>query len=326
MEKIYQMLPWVKMSQAVDWLRRLTGSTLEESDLLSLCEAGLCDIYVNVGSSKAGTDEDSWLLDVIASGYHRIRNPQVLALQVVGQDLAMELHGKVVWFTSDDQVKQGEINWFTSFDPNEVSTLFKSPDIKALAEKLNADELSANANELELLRKSAEDDRLAKQAALLRAQEAEAESSALRTQVMLAEERASAYRNIAKDLRSGEQLLTQQLNAECKARQLSETAVSDLRQSADFDAEVSPRERASYERIIYVLAREAGYKLTKPHADENLIIAQATLLGAKIPTGKGVIARKLKDASDRFNKDLNETAESDLITNPIRDLADPIRA
>lgn len=64
-----------------------------------------------------------------------------------------------------------------------------------------------------------------------------------------------------------------------------------------------PRERATFERLLYVLAREAGYKLEKPHSDEVLIREYAARIGATAPTGKGSIARKLEAAIERYKRD-----------------------
>ncbi len=66
------------------------------------------------------------------------------------------------------------------------------------------------------------------------------------------------------------------------------------------------RERATFERLLYVLAREAKYQLQKPYADEGLIVLYADTIGAKVPTGKGLIAKKLEAAIARFAQDQNE--------------------
>lgn len=66
------------------------------------------------------------------------------------------------------------------------------------------------------------------------------------------------------------------------------------------------RERASFERLLYVLAREAGYRLEKPYADADLILRYADTIGAKVPTGKGLIAKKLEAAIARFAEDQKE--------------------
>lgn len=66
------------------------------------------------------------------------------------------------------------------------------------------------------------------------------------------------------------------------------------------------RERASFERLVYVLAHEAGYRLEKPYAAEDVILRYAATIGAKVPTGKGLIAKKLEAAAARFAQDQKE--------------------
>ncbi|MDF3194274.1 hypothetical protein [Pseudomonas sp. 1928-m] len=75
------------------------------------------------------------------------------------------------------------------------------------------------------------------------------------------------------------------------------------------DATTKPldsRERTTFERLVYVLAREAKYRLEKPYADADLILQYADTIGAKVPTGKGLIAKKLEAAAARFAKDQEE--------------------
>lgn len=73
-----------------------------------------------------------------------------------------------------------------------------------------------------------------------------------------------------------------------------------------------PRERATFERLIYVLALEAGYKLQKPSADEALIQEAAARRSAIVPKGKGPIANKLTAAIARFKQDRQEAEASKL--------------
>jgi hypothetical protein len=58
-------------------------------------------------------------------------------------------------------------------------------------------------------------------------------------------------------------------------------------------SKIDPRERETYNRILYVLARKAGLKLEKLGADEKLLIEYAAREGLIIPSGNGTIERKL---------------------------------
>lgn len=82
-------------------------------------------------------------------------------------------------------------------------------------------------------------------------------------------------------------------------------AVADS-QNFSSNKPLDSRERASFERLVYVLAREAKYRLEKPYADADLILRYADTIGAKVPTGKGLIAKKLEAAATRFAQDQKE--------------------
>lgn len=56
---------------------------------------------------------------------------------------------------------------------------------------------------------------------------------------------------------------------------------------------LDPRERDTYSRILFVLAKKAGLKLERLGADEKLLVEYAAREGLPIPTGKGTIERKL---------------------------------
>lgn len=68
------------------------------------------------------------------------------------------------------------------------------------------------------------------------------------------------------------------------------------------------RERVTIERLIFVLAKGAKYRLEKPTADEEAISAFAASIGATVPTGKGTIAKQLKAAAMRAESDKQLTA------------------
>lgn len=69
------------------------------------------------------------------------------------------------------------------------------------------------------------------------------------------------------------------------------------------EQELDSRERATFERLVYVLAKEAGYQLDATHADETTIQQAAAAHNARVPTGKGTIAKYLKAAKARAEQD-----------------------
>lgn len=111
----------------------------------------------------------------------------------------------------------------------------------------------------------------------------------------------------ALDKASGEQ--TARLVAESKLQDLKDlkSLLDKVSNWASPVKEIDPRERATFERLLYVLAREAKYPLEgECYPDEAALIKYADLIGATVPTGKGVIAAKLKNAIDRCIKDKKE--------------------
>ena len=89
------------------------------------------------------------------------------------------------------------------------------------------------------------------------------------------------------------QQLQHELEQERIARQSLELELTALREKP-----LDPRERASFERLLYVLAREANFTMEKPYADADVIIRMAELLGAKVPRA-GTIASFLELAKAR---------------------------
>lgn len=114
--------------------------------------------------------------------------------------------------------------------------------------------------------------------------------------------------NSAAELESLRQRIEQEQvareSAECRAA-LAEGEATELRAALEEldEKPVDPRERVTFERLVYTLAREAGYKLEKPSADEAAIQQYAGSIGAMVPGGKGPIAGKLKAAVARFEQD-----------------------
>lgn len=121
---------------------------------------------------------------------------------------------------------------------------------------------------------------------------------------------ALAAKIAAEDRRLAEALelntLREELELERAKRQEVESELAEMRRSfAEIKSEpVESRERFTYERLLYVLARQARYPLEgKCYNDEGLIQQYAARIGAKVPTGKGPIAKKLVAAVARFAED-----------------------
>lgn len=89
------------------------------------------------------------------------------------------------------------------------------------------------------------------------------------------------------------QHLQHELEQERIARQSLEVELTALRQKP-----LEPRERASFERLLYVLACEAKFQLKNPYSDAEAIIKAADGLRVKVPAD-GTIAKFLSVAKAR---------------------------
>lgn len=179
MDKVYRLLPWLSLDQAVDWLRRLTKAEITSDILLCLCEAGRTQAYVNVGTGCSGTDEDSWLLSVHASGYHSVTNQEQLRFALKDQQKLL-LYGQVMVFAENGDISKREIHWFPSFPCESIHPVFKSAHVQALADTINAEELAEKELEIEAIRASLAKYRMEKETALLELHNALAENCELR--------------------------------------------------------------------------------------------------------------------------------------------------
>lgn len=104
--------------------------------------------------------------------------------------------------------------------------------------------------------------------------------------------------------------LRSELEQERVTRHAVEAEIAELRRSLEeMDSKpFDPRERSTYERLVYVLARKSGYFLKgKCNTEETLIQQYAASIGAVVPTGKGRIADKLQTAVKRFAQDQADT-------------------
>jgi hypothetical protein len=80
MEKVYQLMDLLDIHQSVDWLQSMTGKPLKESDLLKLCNAKHCNIYLVFRDEK-------------------IKDSTVFKRELY--DLAAKVSSPVLWLTGD---------------------------------------------------------------------------------------------------------------------------------------------------------------------------------------------------------------------------------
>lgn len=174
MEKIYRLLAWLDIGQAVDWLQDLTATNLTDRDLLALCASRRCAVYTSA-DGIAGHDEAA---EVVGQGIQRVCNP--LALIRAGTETTAELTFEgPVFLDDEDRDADGDgfwAVWWASTPLRGRRALFRPDDIRDLADKINGVGGDTARAELEDLRQQLEQERAARQAAEQRAEQAESEA------------------------------------------------------------------------------------------------------------------------------------------------------
>lgn len=137
--KLYNLLEWLEMGQAVDWLRSMTGVTIKGEDLAALCNAGRCSVYVDADGATSYNEELAMCFTLKGRG--RVRSeflytspPNETQLHICGRFRA-EFD---CWHVEPCDVYPGDLmpglmfsmdGWYLPY--------FKSSDIKTLADKMN---------------------------------------------------------------------------------------------------------------------------------------------------------------------------------------------
>lgn len=160
MEKVYRLLPWLSDEQAVDWLEDMTATPLRVWDLWQLCEAGLCDRYINAsGLVGIWIDPDGDERECTGEGYQK----------VIGRRDAMsiqwlQLEGKFWEHPVDQAQYPNKDHWETSDEAEACNEFyFKPSDIEALAFRMNG--AAGRSGEAEVLSQELEQERAARQVA-----------------------------------------------------------------------------------------------------------------------------------------------------------------
>ncbi|MFV3338588.1 hypothetical protein ACNFB1_15605 [Pseudomonas sp. NY15349] len=256
-EKIYPLLNWLDISQAVDWLQGLTESAVTQHDLISLCAAKQCAVYVDLKQSANGTDEETWWQDVSGRGIQEVKNPLALTDAGMLTDSRLVLLGEVTWTNDKGAFCREKIEWAASVLMIDVFPMFRPADIHALAHKMNgvtnqptaadveelreqlkkAIEAKENAwyltdkykAELETLRETAEQDRSSREAAWLRAEQAEKLAEELADRFDRMEAKSDHYQDAMESSKTAVTELEKTVEHERMARKYAESLAIELR-------------------------------------------------------------------------------------------------
>lgn len=204
MDKVYRLLDWLTINQAVDWLQDLTMTQVSDLNLLQLCDSGQCAAYVKV-SGIEGLSADFDFSVVNALGMQKALSPLKLlhcgeyvesSLDLFGLVRARE-ESKGLPCSNDRNGPsvEVELEWFASVNLHSHTAFFKSTDIQALASKMNGAPEQLRTDENDSLRQQLEAERAARQAAEERLAKAQDDFSALSQQLARAE---FAYESLSK--------------------------------------------------------------------------------------------------------------------------------
>lgn len=171
MEKVYRLLYWLDMAQAIEYLESLTKTQVTERLLLQLCEAQQCRAYADVDGVSGHTWES--LEQAIALGIHLVTNP----MDAFGSGWSTSLT------TKGDIIGSTETEWMGDLPVWKRGPIFQPRDIESLAGMLGGGEILSSQSELIALRCQLEQERDAREAAELRAMQAEADASTLRQEI-----------------------------------------------------------------------------------------------------------------------------------------------
>lgn len=163
MEKVYRLLPWLNSEQAIDWLQYLTQTPLTYLDLLRLCDAELCDVYLDE-ESYAGEmvfcedDMSTSRTNVIGTRIARVNFP----LHLVDDSVGGVLVTGSVYVVATQQNFENCDYWLYKAE-RRLLPQFKPSDIQALAAKMNGE--ATEIVEVEELRSQLEHERASRKQA-----------------------------------------------------------------------------------------------------------------------------------------------------------------
>jgi hypothetical protein len=160
MEKIYRLLAWLDIDQAVDWLQNKTATQLYPYELLSLCESRRCSAYIKT-DGIVGSDQEH---EVIGDGIHKVLNPLLLARAGTSAVAELAMEGPVFLTEDEGEPESFWAVWHSKKTSlRNCKALFKPVEIEALARIINGQPEQPDENELEQLRRQLEQERAARE-------------------------------------------------------------------------------------------------------------------------------------------------------------------
>jgi hypothetical protein len=287
MEKVYRLLDWLDMAQAVDWLQNMTSTRADATSLLQLCDAGQCLVYLDcrgVGGDvfKDIGEEVPLFSPANGAGICKVESPRQL-----GDKSRTGTHviGLVQIKSTDKLIENCEL--WVPIENDVGPPLFKPADIEALAAKMNGvpDQTSLTAENADLRRELAENS---------------SEIAILRKYFKAEGTNVAELESLRKQL---EQERIKCKAAEAKVAKLQ--ADMDLalaeREATEKRAELAESKPAHLPTIAALLQLLADPKITK--RNQSGVIDE---INTRFPSARGLSRRNLEDIFSAANKAAKE--------------------
>lgn len=259
MEKVYRLLHWLDMAQALDYLQALTATSITEQILLQLCEAGQCRAYADVDGVQGNTWEG--LESATAKGIHLVTSP-VTAFGSGWEPKTLVTRG--------DIIGSAETEWFGELPPWKRGPIFQPSDIEALAATMNG--VTESALEVEALRQELEQERALRgvvesELRERRAKDGREDLNAIRQQLSHSPAEFAAMRERAEKAERMAAALDKQLTELAEQQRLSDKAFKEMaRQLRDLHDGQQP-----------ITQKGAQTGLTFPYATKELEAMRAAV-------------------------------------------------
>jgi predicted nucleic acid-binding Zn-ribbon protein len=135
-EKVYKLLDYLTIDQAVQWLRAITQTKLTGNDLLDLCESRQCLVYMNVDGINGWDIDAVGNHEVSGCGIQKVLKPR--ALKYAGTETTLDIIFEGPVFLESEP---GDEAYWTMWEGRTLLTeryaLFQPADIQALGAKIN---------------------------------------------------------------------------------------------------------------------------------------------------------------------------------------------
>ena len=172
MEKVYRLLDWLDMDQAVDWLSTLTETPISQWDLYGLILSKQCNAYIHAtGLQGHYINDDGHEVGVIGRGFQLVLDIETIRKASRENSVPHKRQLSLEGSRYEPDPRNIEVATRAGYDYWEVITedeegyppYFRPADIQLLADKMNG--VTHHTRDVETLRKELEQEQAAREAA-----------------------------------------------------------------------------------------------------------------------------------------------------------------